>query len=165
MSTNEIIRRRALSSSGAAIDWESIARGMLDYTRSFVLPEGVDVNASAANQVFYRQHMSGHATIKDGITTIGNASFNYCYKLEGATIPSSVTSIGMNAFSACRSMTELVVLATTPPTLGSNALNGTTALASIYVPDNSVAAYQAASGWSNFASKIKPMSQRPAGGG
>lgn len=162
--SNEIIRRRALRSSGAAIDWESIARGMLDNIRSFELPEGADVNTSSASQLFYRQHMSGHATIKDGVANVANASFHYCYALEGATIPSSVTSIGQNAFAHCRAMTELVVLATTPPTLGNNALNGTTALASIYVPDASVEAYKAATNWSTYASIIKPISERPVGG-
>lgn len=49
MSTNEIIRRRALRSSGAAIDWESIARGMCDYKTPFIIMEATTPPTAGAN--------------------------------------------------------------------------------------------------------------------
>jgi hypothetical protein len=58
-------------------------------------------------------------------------------------------------------LTEVVVKATTPPTLDATAWSGASALASIYVPDASVEAYKAATNWSNsnIANKIKPLSE------
>ena len=35
------------------------------------------------------------------------------------------------------------------------------ALETIYVPDSAVSAYKTATGWSQFASKIKPLSKKP----
>ena len=54
----------------------------------------------------------------------------------------------------------MTVNANTPPTLGSGAIPST--IDAIYVPDESVAAYQAATNWSSFASKIKGISEMPA---
>ena len=83
-----------------------------------------------------------------------NGVFRNCSSLTEINLPSTLTSIGANAFRGCSNLETLVVLATTPPTLGSNSLTGTNANLKIYVPNGYGATYQAASGWSTYASRI-----------
>jgi hypothetical protein len=89
------------------------------------------------------------------ITKIAPQAFIEKYNLVNVVIPHSVTYIGNNAFTGCTRLTNLVVRAETPPTLGADALSATNKLTNIYVPSDSVTKYKTASGWSNFASKIK----------
>ena len=63
-------------------------------------------------------------------------------------------------FRNCTSLKELTLLPTTPPLMQS-ALQGCSSIESIYVPDASVDAYKTATNWSEFASKIKPLSEKP----
>lgn len=93
-------------------------------------------------------------TFGTGFTSIGDAALNRCTNLTSVTIPNSVTSIGSGAFAGCSSLTSITVEATTPPTLGSNAFEGTNYNMVIYVPASSVDAYKAANGWSEYASRI-----------
>ena len=58
----------------------------------------------------------------------------------------TVTSIGYGAFAYCSSLTSITCLGTTPPTLGTNVFNGTP-LSAVYIPDNTLSAYQTA--WGN----------------
>ena len=67
------------------------------------------------------------------------------------------------AFEDCTGLTSITILSAEPPTFASVALNGTSALATIYVPDESVDTYKAADGWSEYANLIKPLSEKPAG--
>ena len=73
------------------------------------------------------------------------------------TIPSSVTLIDEYAFYGCSSLTSVIVLATTPPTLSFNAFTNNASGRKIYVPANSVNAYKAASGWSDYADYIEAI--------
>ena len=96
-----------------------------------------------------------------GITQLIDNAFAYCTSLAEITLPASLTSIGTGAFYDCKSLQYIRIEATTPPTLAStNAIPST--IGAIYVPDASVAAYQAATNWSSFASKIKGISEMPA---
>ena len=94
------------------------------------------------------------------LTSIGSNAFNACSSLAEITLPASLTSIGTGAFNGCTSLQYIRIEATTPPTLSANAIPST--IGAIYVPDESVAAYQAATNWSSFASKIKGISEMPA---
>lgn len=95
-------------------------------------------------------------TIGNSIQTIGAYCFGGCHTLTGLTLPSSVTTIGTEALRNCRDFRVLVVEATTPPTLGTNALPNSESLA-IYVPTASINTYKAASGWSDYANRIYPI--------
>lgn len=184
MSTNEIIRRRALRSSGAAIDWESIARGMLDCTTEFSVPDSLQPNTNVS--LFANRKGLLRFTFPAGVTTVASSLCYGCSKLSdvefpntitrinqtafqatgltSVTIPSSVTRIDAQAFAQCTQLVEVIMEPTTPPTFGGNVFIGCNALTSIYVPDASVEAYKTASNWSTYASKIKPISERPVGG-
>ena len=95
------------------------------------------------------------------VTSILNGAFNGCSSLSEIAFPASLTSIGGYAFLSCKSLQYIRIEATTPPTLAStNAIPST--IGAIYVPDESVAAYQAATNWRSFASKIKGISEMPA---
>lgn len=97
------------------------------------------------------------ASIPAGYSS-GRGVFHSCLQLITVLLPSTITSIGAYAFYSCSSLTSIISLATTAPTLGDRAL-ASTPIASgtgyIYVPDASVADYQAATNWATYASQIK----------
>ena len=89
-------------------------------------------------------------TIPDALTSIGNQAFNRCSGLTSITIPDSTTNIGVEAFRHCSSLTGITCLATTPPTLGASAFDGSTC--PIYVDCSVVEDFKTA--WSAYASRI-----------
>lgn len=96
-------------------------------------------------------------TIPNSVTSIGGSAFGYCSGLTSVTIGSGVTSIsGYGAFYNCSSLTSVTINAVTPPTLGSSVF-GNTNNCPIYVPSGSVDTYKAASGWSNYATRIQAI--------
>ena len=70
--------------------------------------------------------------IGNGVTTIGNNAFAYCYMLNEVTLGNNVTTIGDGAFSNCRSLTE-ITLPDNLQNIGTNAFSGT-GLTSIHIP-------------------------------
>ena len=230
----ELIRRRnMLGASGSAIDWESIARGMIDCTTEFNvpaeafgvlagIPSSCDLfhsrmvvnivvpatltqlrscfkyasklktvtylgNSYSVGQYLFQactsiekftdvmppnltavpvgcfQYCTGLRTIDipEGYTTIGGSAFIYTYYINQIDLPSTLTKIEASGFNSATNKSsgcEVICRATTPPTVGTSgfANNNFTA---IYVPDASVSTYQSASGWSSFASLIKPISE------
>ena len=63
----------------------------------------------------------------------------------------------LHPYSANQKNFIVICRAVTPPSLGSNGY--LSMLTAVYVPDESVSAYKAASVWSGIAAKIKPMSE------
>jgi hypothetical protein len=94
-------------------------------------------------------------TIPNGITAISNSAFDSCRNFTTVTIPSGVTSIESYAFNRCTGLTSITCLATTPPTLTGRSWFYDTNDCPIYVPCESVSAYQAATNWSDYASRIE----------
>ena len=95
-------------------------------------------------------------TIGSHPTRIGGNMFDNCTKLTTLVIPSNISSIGGYAFYKCSGLTSITVESATPPTLGKGAFDNDYKL-TIYVPSGSVDAYKAASGWSNYASRIQAI--------
>lgn len=125
-------------------------------------------------------------TIPNRVTSIGNNSFNGCNNLttvflnsnaivsENYTlitglktifgsqvtkyvIGNNIVSIGDYAFINSSHLTNITIEATTPPTLNNvNAFNGTNNCP-IYVHAASVTAYQTATNWSDYASRIQAI--------
>ena len=157
----ELMRRRMGTKSGG-IDWVTIGHGMLDFTTPFSVPaEALPLFASVSDRTYAfinRQNLqnidfTGQIYIPERICQgVG---------ISTLTLPDTITRIGNYAFYGSVSLTEVISEKSTPPTLGTSALQGCTSLTSIYVPDASVSTYQGTSGWSSFASIIKPISQRP----
>ena len=95
-------------------------------------------------------------TIPDGVTIINSYAFQYCYSLASITIPDSVTFINGYAFNSCYGMAEYHLKPTTPPTLTStNPFTGIPADCVIYVPTGCLEAYQNATNWATYASKMQ----------
>ena len=92
------------------------------------------------------------------IKEIGSFTFNGCTALSLAIIGDTVTKIDSSAFLNCITLARLVVKAATPPTLASDTLKGCSKLTAIYVPDEAVEAYKAATNWISYAAKIQPLS-------
>ena len=118
------------------------------------IPNGV---TSILSHTFYDCYLLTSVTIPNSVTRIMSSAFSYCSALASITIPSSVTSIWNYAFSNCSALASVTVEATTPPTLGTNAFDGTHADLVIYVPAGSVDTYKSASGWSTYASRIQAI--------
>ena len=119
---------------------------------SITLPESAVISGG---NTFENCSALTSVNIPTATTSIGLQTFRNCYSLTSVTIPSSVTHIGSMAFRNCSGLTSVTVLATTPPTLDStNAFSGTNDFP-IYVPCESVSAYQAATNWSSYASRIE----------
>ena len=85
---------------------------------SIIIPDSVTSIGSGA---FSGCSSLTSITIPDSVTSIGNGAFALCGSLTSATIGNSVTSIGNDAFYNCSSLSTINCLATTAPTLGTNA--------------------------------------------
>lgn len=74
-----------------------------------------------------------------------------------------VSTISNNCFSGCTSLTTLIINKTSLCTLGSTNVFTNTPIASgtgyIYVQDDLVESYKAATNWSTYADQIKPLSE------
>ena len=103
------------------------------------------------NQAFtFCTGLSGALIIGNSVTTIGGYAFYECSGLTSVTIGNLVASIGSCAFSGCSNLSTMNVFAETPPSLGSIVFYNVNQSIPVYVPYGTIAAYQAASGWSNF---------------
>jgi len=90
-------------------------------------------------------------TIPNSVTTFGDWAFSGCSNLKSLTFGSKLASIGKKAFSDCVSVTQIVSLATTPPTCGTQALDDINKLTcKLYVPEGSQTSYKAAEQWKEF---------------
>ena len=111
----------------------------------------------------YCSGFTGNLTIPNSVTTIGNYAFYGSGFTGNLTIPNSVTTIQYAAFYDCVGLTEIVLLDNTPPILAfNNAFSNTNNSNNypIYVPYESIDAYKTATNWSNYASRIYPMSYK-----
>lgn len=87
-------------------------------------------------------------------------TFSHCSNLVNVPpIPRKVIFMEYTFFE-CKKLKTVTILPTTPPNHNST-FYGCNALESIYVPDESVDTYKTATGWSEFADKIKPLSEKP----
>ena len=114
----------------------------------YVIPEGVTEIAASA----FQQSDVSSIIFPSSLRRIGSASFTTCTNLTSITIPDGVIEIAWCAFSGCQSLTMVTVNNPTPPVM-SNAFRDTNNCP-IYVPNESVAAYKAAPGWSEYADRI-----------
>ena len=120
---------------------------------SITIPASV---TSISSDSFHYCYSLASITISDSVTHISSGAFYYCLSLASITIPDSVTSIGGNAFYNCFGMAEYHLKPTTPPTLYStNAFSGIPSDCIIYVPKGCLEAYQNATNWTTYASKMQ----------
>ena len=75
------------------------------------------------------------ATVKYGITSIGESAFLGCRGMTELTLPNSVTSIGGNAFEGCSGLTELT-LPNGVRSIGDSAFSGCSGLTELILPSS-----------------------------
>ena len=109
---------------------------------------------SIGNEAFWGCESLTSIEIPNSVTSIGKYAFSWCTSLASVVIGNSVTSIGEMAFWGCDSLTKITCLATTPPTIYSNAFSNYDA--DLYVPAGCKSAYQSANYWKNFNIKEIP---------
>ena len=91
-------------------------------------------------------------TLPEGVEEIYDYAFVNCSALVYATLPSTLKEIQRHAFHSCTSLASVFCLASTPPTGGIDMFNNNASGRKIYVPSESIGAYQAAEYWSSYAS-------------
>ena len=94
--------------------------------------------------------------IPNNLTAISHGVFTHCAKLTSITIPENITSIGSQAFFCCTSLKSITCEAVTPPSVGYSVFYEVPKSIPLYVPAESVEAYRAADGWSEFTN-IQPI--------
>lgn len=124
-------------------DWNRI--------QSVTIPSGITLIGGNA---FHRCLALTSVSFPNTLTDIRTEAFRDCTELPAVEIPSSVTFIGIYAFFSCYKLATVIVRATTPPALGSNAFDGNKSGRKIYVPNGTGAAYRAATNWSAYANDI-----------
>ena len=113
----------------------------------YVVPNGVKRIGSNA---FETSHYLSSVSLPEGLEYIGTSAFGQCRSLTSITIPSTVTYIANSVFSHCYNLTEITLLSQNPPELYmTNAISE--GITTIYVPYQSLEAYQTATNWSEFA--------------
>jgi hypothetical protein len=90
-------------------------------------------------------------TIPDSVTSIDEQAFTYCSGLTSVIIGNNVARIGGSAFSGCENLTTITCKAVTPPVLDNiETWQRVNMSIPVYVPAESISAYQSAQYWSEF---------------
>ena len=79
--------------------------------------------------------------------------------LKEVILPDTIKTIGSYAFFNYKALETFICRATTPPTLANAYAFTNSNNCPIYVPDASVDAYKAATNWSQYQDRIKPLSE------
>ncbi len=74
------------------------------------------------------------ATVKDGVTSVGDYAFYGCSKLTSVSLPDGVTAIGNYAFHQCTGVTS-VHMGSNVKTIGNNAFYNCDGLTSVTIPE------------------------------
>ena len=120
---------------------------------SITIPESV---TSIDGNTFFNCRPLASIAFPDGMTSIGGNTFFNCFSLASITIPANITIIGNYAFNNCFGMAEYHLKPTRPPKLSdANAFTNIPADCIIYVPQGYLGAYQNATNWATYASKMQ----------
>ena len=103
---------------------------------------------TVGNHVFNGCNNLASVTIGNSVATLGNNVFYGCSNLSNLTIGSGVTDIGDYSFFNCSALQAVTCLATTPPTIQEYTFNPYPDM--LYVPMESVDAYNTALYWRSF---------------
>ncbi len=90
---------------------------------------------SIGNHVFYYCYSLTSVTIPNSVTSIGSYAFGYCYHLASITISNSVTSIGDYTFYYCYSLASITI-PNSVTSIGNFVFSVCKSLASITIPNS-----------------------------
>lgn len=88
--------------------------------------------------------------IPSNITTIEPGAFMACKQLQGVRLSEGLQSMAYGTFYACTDLKYIICEAQTPPSCNSECFKDVNYAIPLYVPADSISAYQAAETWSNF---------------
>lgn len=118
---------------------------------SVVIPNSVTM---ISNSVFQYCTNLTSIEISDSVTSIGPSAFSGCTSLTSVVIPDSVSQIGGAAFYSCTGLTYIKCYREAPASIVNSyyghPFNGITSTCTLYVPINSLEAYQTADYWKDF---------------
>ena len=114
---------------------------------SVTIPNSV---ISIGNNAFINCYVLTSVTIPNSVISIGEDAFYYCIDLESLTIGNSIATIEEGAFGDCHALTSVTIKATVPPTLGEYTFYEVPKDIPVYVPCQSLEAYQTATWWNEF---------------
>ncbi|MBU2929004.1 LamG-like jellyroll fold domain-containing protein [Winogradskyella psychrotolerans] len=120
------------------------------YFTSIIIPNSV---TSIGNYAFVMCNSLVSVTIPDSVISIGELAFDHCTSLQTVNIGNSVTSIGNFAFGMCPSLSTIINNSTTPLVINEYVFSndfGSVEDRTLFVPYNSVSAYQNTSVWQDF---------------
>ncbi len=101
-------------------------------------------------------------TIPEGITHISDYAFMFCKALPSLHLPASLQFVGEESFSGCTGLEQLTCEAVNPPYGQYRVFYRIDNTIPVYVPAQSVTAYQQDSYWSYFTN-IQPIGGTPTG--
>lgn len=105
------------------------------------------------NLAFYQSGLT-KIVIPNKVTSIGEFALASMTSLTDLTIGSGVTSIGNQAFDSCTSLTNILSLATTAPTLSTSSVFDSVLATQIHVPPGSKASYETAGDGTTYGGLI-----------
>ena len=135
---------------------------------STILVDGVIYPVTAISQdAFWNKNNIETLIISEGIKTIGDGAFKYCFGLQTIELPSSLAQIGDYAFGSCKKLVSVVSKRHQPIVISNNVFGNsqwnedytvetiTPSSATLYVPYGSKDDYAQAEGWSDFKNIIE----------
>lgn len=114
---------------------------------SIDVPRSVQVIGQSA---FYGCKALANVRLHTGLRQINSMAFSSCSALKEIKLPSTVDSISPAAFMMADNIVKMECLAVVPPRTGATAFTDIAETCTLYVPNSSIAAYKAATGWSAF---------------
>jgi len=137
-------------------------------TSSVTIPKTVtagDVSCEVKaidNDGFFNWSAIDKLVVPEGVETIGNEAFAYCFNLETLELPSSITSLGKIIIYCSSNLTTVITHATKPITVSEETFRygklnfetweeeSASLEATLYVPYGCKAVYEAAPYWNTF---------------
>lgn len=116
----------------------------------FCSVEGVLFNKEMTKLIQYPSGKQGAYCIPNNVESIGYSAFYNDTLLTSISIPTSVKSMDDYAFACCNGLASITCEAVAYPTLGKSAFEYVNKSIPLYVPEESISAYQAADQWKDF---------------
>lgn len=151
------------AAKGGSFDYCSCVAGITDFGNIKYIPD----------YAFFDCNEIVIPDIPEGVESIGYCSFDKYFDdsmvyTDTLVLPSTLKSIGSNAFVYYNNsagidrgshVLNIIIKATTPPTLGADCFGVLEYAPNIYVPIGCGEIYKAADGWSVYASKIMEVAE------
>lgn len=138
--------------------------GQSAFSRSNIINLTISGNNTTIGSYCFQVCPKLVSVVLRGVSVISPYSFQgdyYRSVLKTIDVGEEVTSIGRDTFENNRSVTHIIIRATTPPTLENSNAFMDTGNGPIYVPDNSVNTYKTETNWATswLAARIHPLSE------